>query len=135
MSNGKFDPPLYMERGSKGPVVDKVLTFLDRWANENDLGPTDIKTDGLYGKVGFIWAQAFQREMGIDDDGGFGPQTREAAFKYDDFDFVKEAKDTGDELTAFVQPDGQVLYWGLCIVATPDKEVALSNLRRIHHGD
>jgi hypothetical protein len=134
MVDTRFDPPLYMERGSYGPVVDKVLGFLKDWAEKQSLGPTGIVCDMDYGNTGVEWMKKYQKHNSLEDDGGCGPKTREQMLK-DGFDFVQEAKSCGEPLTSFAQPGGATLFW--CARIVPEKEMidARANSRRAWHGN
>jgi len=69
----KLFPQPYLQKGSKGPAVVllQVMLFL--------LGYNEaIIPDGDYGEETAKGVIAFQRGAGIDDDGHFGPATRQA---------------------------------------------------------
>lgn len=127
----RFDPPPYMEKGSEGPVVNIVLQFLMAWAKKNRMGHTGIALDGKLGPIGIRWIKTYQRENGLQADGGWGPKTRDQA-KKDGFDFVATAKAQGEVLTAFVQPDGTTLHWAEGTAADKSSSKAAGNLRTGH---
>ncbi len=134
LKTSPFDPPPYMEKGSNGEVVNRVLQFLDSWAKKSGRGGTDIVLDGTLGSTGVRWMQQYQKAKGLTPDGGCGSQTRAQMLK-DGFDFIKTAKTTGEKITAFVQPDGETLYWGVGIAPIRDRNAAVSYMHKAHHGN
>jgi hypothetical protein len=127
----KTDPPSYMESGSYGPAANPVLAFLNRWAVENELGPTGIVEDEDYGVLGSRWMEQYQVSHGLEPDKGCGPRTRNAMLG-DGFDFVQEANAAGGNMTVFFQPDETILYWGPGIEPQMDRQVAEALLERVH---
>lgn len=126
MVSRRFPMPQFMEQGSKGPVVNAVLSFLDPLATKAQAGPTGIILDGDYGEVGAGVMKKWQSAHGISADGGCGPETRQtmAAGGFDLDAFVHSTVFTDDDITAFVQPDGTTLYWAPYVAADTDSAAA-----------
>ncbi len=131
----RFDePPMYLEKGSLGSIVDKLLAFLDRWAKKEDKGETGIVLDGEFGDTGVRWLKEYQKVRGLEPDGGCGPETRKTMLTKDGFDFVKAAA-LCEDISEYVQSDGTTLYWAIGIMATPNKEEAMYRFYKSRHGN
>ena len=129
-----YEPPPYLERGSKGPIVDKLLVFLTQWAKKNRRGETGIVEDGVLGNKGVHWLTEYQKASGLEPDGGCGPQTRAQLLK-DGFDFNEEAQNTDGKVSGYVQLDGTTLYWVSGIQATEDVDLALRRALKAYFGN
>jgi|SRR3989344_6996910 len=130
---GKFDtPPPFLEKGSDHLAVNGLFEFLSRWASERKLGPTKLVLDKKLGKNGVYWLKEYQRDRGLEIDGGCGPLTR-AKLKEDGFDFDACARDA-KELGVFVQPGDVWLYWMPGMEATPDLRLACQRVHQVLHG-
>lgn len=64
--------PEYLPPGSKGPAV----VFLQMMLQAGGFNKEAIIADGDYGEETAKGVRQFQTEVGIDDDGAFGPETR-----------------------------------------------------------
>lgn len=66
--------PTFLNKGSKGPPVALLQCLLiDRGCNSDN-----ITVDGDYGEETAKGVFELQKELGVEADGNFGPQTREA---------------------------------------------------------
>lgn len=131
-----FEPPFYMEEGSKGKAVDLVLLFLFHWKKQQDSRKaTGIVLNGNYTGRGLALMCEYQKAHRLDDDGGVGPKTRKQMCD-DGFNFVARAKALGHGggITAFAQPDGKILFWGPKIPPTPDEIAARADFEQAHAG-
>lgn len=129
----KTDPPLFMEEGSRGPVVDLVIEFLITWAGRHGHNEHRLIVNGVYDENVVHWMQRFQIERDIEVASGCGSEVREA-MRGLGFDFGAEAKRVGPRLTVFVQPGPlPILYWGPGIEPQHDKTIA-EKLLAVAHG-
>ena len=66
--------PKYLDKGSGGPAVALLQCLLiDRSCNSEN-----IIVDGEYGEQTAEGVRQLQQNLGVDQDGNFGPATREA---------------------------------------------------------
>jgi hypothetical protein len=128
MSERKFPMPEFMQPGSKGPVVNLLLKYLDPKATEHVPGPTGIVLDGEFGPTGTREMIAWQEKQGITADGGCGPETRKALKRAGfDLDEAAHGMPLDADITAFVQLSGTILYWVPHVLAS-------RNLSEVQHG-
>jgi hypothetical protein len=110
-----MDVPQYMEKGSHGPAVDLVLKYLAFLAKIRGVGDQTlpkIEIDGDYGNAGVAHMERLQRDLGLEPDGGFGPETRDRLKEVTGTDFEAACLNLEDDLeTFFMQPDGKVIRW------------------------
>lgn len=100
-----FAVPQYMCKGSNGPHVTPLQSFLCGAGYGQG-----VVFDEKYGKVTAERVAAFQKAIGLEVDGNFGPKTRVAAKLAHNFDFAAACQATPG-MTDFVQPDGKVISW------------------------
>ena len=81
-----LDPPMYLEEGSEGMIVNHLLKHLDTWAEMTGRGPTGIVLDRQFGPTGVRWLKEYQKANGLEVDGGCGPETRRKLLE-NGFDF------------------------------------------------
>jgi hypothetical protein len=67
---GLFPP--FLDAGSEGPPV----TLLHLWLIHDGYGTGKIDLDGTYGPVTVAAVKELQRDLGVEDDGNFGSETR-----------------------------------------------------------
>ncbi len=107
--------PSYMEKGSQGPAVDivlKFLTFLTMIRGECGQGLPKIEIDGDYGGTAVAHMKRLQQDLGLEPDGGFGPETRDRLREVADLDFTTACLSMlKNGPTVFVQPDGTQITW------------------------
>ena len=80
---GKMLFPEYLNQGSEGPAV-AVLQLILVAAGLGYSSRTivnEIIVDGQYGDVTAQAVRKLQRDLGVTEDGNFGPETREAVLK------------------------------------------------------
>ncbi len=110
-----MDVPSHMEKGSHGPAVDlvlKYLAFLAKIRGAGDQTLPKIEIDGDYGNAGVQHMKRLQQDLGLEPDGGFGPETRERLKEVTGTDFVAACLNLEDnEVTFFMQPDGKMTAW------------------------
>lgn len=134
MSERKFPMPDYMQPGSRGPVVNLLLAFLDPEARAGQAGSTGIVLDGEFGKIGEREMKRWQTAHGISPDGGCGPETR-AAMKEAGFDLDAAAHKMPLKagVSKFVQVDGTTLYWAPFVKAGENLADVQSYFRKSRH--
>jgi len=95
---GKFFPE-YLNKGSKGPAV----AFLQALLLDRSLNP-NIIIDGDYGEETAKGVSELQKELGVEEDGNFGPMTRSALYAQGgiDVDAIEAASFQGE--IAYVGP-------------------------------
>lgn len=104
--------PEYMCKGSKGPAVNIILSFLSGWASTPTRRPDGghgIVPDCLLGTVGCYWLERLRNAHGVPDERDLGPKTI-TYLKSCGFDFEVAVRSTGG-MTVFVQPDGTEILW------------------------
>lgn len=110
---GINDIPTYMQKGSRGPVVNAVLLVLAGWYTSRFDDASGLEPDGEYGNRLHTVVSEFQKEWGLEEDGHFGPATRRAFVDEFGFNLQTLAAITGPGVTVFVQPDGDEIHWSL----------------------
>ena len=103
--------PTYMEKGSKGPAVVVLLSFLNGWAlswGEGGL-PEGFQIGDELDMDAMTLVAQYQEDNGLDVDGGCGPQMRTDMTERG-FNFEAAARAAGGA-TKFVQLDGSYILW------------------------
>ncbi len=135
-----YDPPLYLEEGSRGPAINLLLTFLQDWAKERGYSNTFFPPiNGTYDGLALQMMKWYQETYSLDVDGGCGPQTRQHMLEHHGFNLAgcMKAIGAGDmTLTKFVQPPHEQhpeLFWAADIEPDPNEHLAqkaLDNARQ-----
>ena len=97
--------PPYLEKGSSGPAVNVLLSWLKGFYRA-----PEIECDAVLGDIGDGVVKRLQSENGLEPDGGVGPDTRTCMKEKLGFDFEDAARNTaGDNI--FVQLGGERVGW------------------------
>ena len=125
--------PKFMQPGSYGTGVQLLLLALLMRGYT-----AKLTLDCDLGDVGVGHLKNFQKDYGLESDGGFGPETREFMLHEFEFNFEEALLATSGS-TLFVQPDGSGLLFNPAVrdstyVTPQDIEKTREGMRRLNAG-